>query len=74
MNVVTIVYFSGYGHTAKQAEAVAEGIRSADCIAEVYRLTDQGDLPDGYTLEDIGQAGAIIYRSPTYMGRPAWKF
>ena len=61
MNVVTIVYFSGYGQTVKQAEAVAEGIRSADCIAEVYRLTDKGDLPDGYTLEDIGQAGAIIY-------------
>ena len=74
MNVVTIVYFSGYGQTVKQAEAVAEGIRSADCISEVYRLTDQGDLPDGYTLEDIGQAGAIIYRSPTYMGRPAWQF
>ena len=35
MNVVTIVYFSGYGQTVKQAEAVAEGIRSADCIAEV---------------------------------------
>jgi NAD(P)H dehydrogenase (quinone) len=74
MSVVTIVYYSGYGHTAKQAEAVAEGIRSASAIAKVYRLTDQGDLPEGMTLEDIGQTDAIIYGSPTYMGGPAWQF
>jgi NAD(P)H dehydrogenase (quinone) len=74
MSVVAIVYFSGYGHTAKQAEAVAEGIRSAGSTAKVYRLTDHGDLPDGITLEDVGQANAIIYGSPTYMGGPAWQF
>jgi NAD(P)H dehydrogenase (quinone) len=74
MSVVTIVYYSGYGHTAKQAEAVAEGIRSASATAKVYRLTDQGDLPEGMTLEDIGQTDAIIYGSPTYMGGPAWQF
>jgi NAD(P)H dehydrogenase (quinone) len=33
MSVVTIVYYSGYEHTAKQAEAVAEGIRSASATA-----------------------------------------
>jgi len=69
MSVVAIVYFSGYGHTAKQAEAVADGVRSAGATA-VYRLTDQGDLPDATTLEDVGQANAIIYGSPTYMGGP----
>jgi multimeric flavodoxin WrbA len=37
-------------------------------------LTDQGDLPDATTLEDVGQANAIIYGSPTYMGGPAWQF
>ena len=67
---VAIVYFSGYGHTAKQAEAVADGVRSAGATARVYRLTDQGDLPDATTLEDVGQANAIIYGSPTYMGGP----
>jgi NAD(P)H dehydrogenase (quinone) len=74
MSAVAIVYFSGYGHTAKQAEAVAEGIRLVDCNPEMYRLTDQGDLPDGITLEDIGKANAIVYGSPTYMGGPAWQF
>lgn len=61
-------------HTARQAEAVAEGIRAAGSTAEVYRLTDDGDLPDGITLEDLGQANAIIYGSPAYMGGPAWQF
>jgi hypothetical protein len=70
MSVVAIAYFSGYGHTAKQAEAVADGVRSAGATARVYRLTDQGDLPDVTTLEDVGQANAIIYGSPTYMGGP----
>ncbi len=74
MSVVAIVYFSGYGHTAKQAEAVADGIRSVGATARVYRLTDQGDLPDATTLDDVGQANAIIYGSPTYMGGPAWQF
>jgi hypothetical protein len=74
MNIVAIVCFSGYGHTAKQAEAVAAGIRSTGSIAEVYRLPDQGDLPEGLTLEDIGQANAIIYGSPIHMGGPAWQF
>src|SRR5258708_24633250 len=74
MSIVSIVYFSGYGHTAKQAEAVAEGIRSTGATAKVYRLTDQGDLPEGATMEDVGQANAIIYGSPTYMGGPAWQF
>jgi NAD(P)H dehydrogenase (quinone) len=74
MSVATIVYYSGYGHTAKQAEAVAKGIRSASATAKVHRLTDQGDLPDGMTLEDIGQTDAIIYGSLTYMGGPAWEF
>jgi NAD(P)H dehydrogenase (quinone) len=73
MSVVAIVYFSGFGHTAKHADAVAEGVRSAGATVKVYRLTDQGDLPDGITLQDIGRANAIVYGSPTYIG-PAWQF
>lgn len=74
MSVVAIVYFSGYGHTARQAEAVADGVRSAGSTADVYRLTEQGDLPDGTAMEDVGRADAIVYGSPTYMGGPAWQF
>ena len=35
MSVVTIAYFSGYGHTARQAEAVAEGVRLAGSTAKL---------------------------------------
>ena len=74
MAKVAIVYFSGYGHTAKQAEAVHEGVESvADAVASVYRIDEAGDLPLG-AVEELGQADAIIYGSPTYMGGPAWQF
>lgn len=71
---VAIVYFSGYGHTAKQAEAVRRGVEAvADAAVIMHRIDDAGDLPAD-TLEKIGAADAIIYGSPTYMGGPAWQF
>lgn len=74
MKTVAIVFFSGYGHTAKQAEAVREGAAAAaDTRVEVYQLDANGDLPQG-AMDAIGRADAIIYGSPTYMGGPAWQF
>lgn len=74
MKTVAIVFFSGYGHTAKQAEAVREGAAAAaDTRVEVYQLDANGDLPQG-AMDAIGKADAIIYGSPTYMGGPAWQF
>ena len=74
MAKVAIVYFSGYGHTAKQAEAVCEGAESVgDAAVTVYRIDEAGDLPLG-AWEKLGEADAIIYGSPTYMGGPAWQF
>jgi NAD(P)H dehydrogenase (quinone) len=74
MSSVAIVYFSGYGHTAKQAEAVRDGAASvASAKVKSYRISETGDLPEG-TFEEIGAVHAIIYGSPTYMGGPAWQF
>ena len=74
MSKIAIVYFSGYGHTARQAEAVRAGAQSvANALANVYRINDTGDLPGG-VLEELGLADAFIYGSPTYMGGPAWQF
>jgi NAD(P)H dehydrogenase (quinone) len=71
---IAIVYFSGYGHTARQAEAVRAGAQSvANARVNVYRINDTGDLPGG-VLEELGLADAFIYGSPTYMGGPAWQF
>jgi NAD(P)H dehydrogenase (quinone) len=45
---IAIVYFSGYGHTAKQAEAVRAGAQSvSNALVGVYRINEIGDLPGG---------------------------
>jgi NAD(P)H dehydrogenase (quinone) len=60
---VAIVYFSGYGHTAKQAEAVRKNAASVeDAKVKIYRISETGDLPEG-AFEEIGAAHAIIYGS-----------
>ena len=71
---IAIVYFSGYGHTAKQAEAVHKGAASVHgAHATLYRIDEHGDLPAD-AWDAINAADAIIYGSPTYMGGPAWQF
>src|ERR1700723_1450758 len=71
---IAIVYFSGYGHTARQAEAVRIGAQSTpDALVSVFRINEAGDLPSG-ALEELSSADAFIYGSPTYMGGPAWQF
>lgn len=80
--LVTIIYDSGYGHTKKQAEAVAEGIhRVVGAEARLIAVADE-DIP----WETLAASGAIIFGSPTYNGtisarlkqfmedstRPAW--
>lgn len=73
MSKVAVVYFSGYGHTKKQAEAVAEGARKAGAEVVELRIDAEGELPDG-GFDTIASADAVIYGSPTYMGGPAWQF
>jgi len=68
MAAVVVIYHSGYGHTSKQAEAVAAGAK-ADLIA----IDANGDI----TEEDwakLDAAKAIIMGSPTYMGSVSWQF
>ncbi|KLD78145.1 flavodoxin family protein [Xanthomonas hyacinthi] len=72
MSKIAIVYFSGYGHTVKQAEAVHAGAASVG-EATLYRIDEDGNLPDA-AWEALGHADAIVYGSPTYMGGPAWQF
>ncbi|MDE2336112.1 MAG: flavodoxin family protein [Alphaproteobacteria bacterium] len=72
MTNVAIVYFSGYGHTAKQAEAVRAGA-AKKAAATLYAIDKEGNLPES-AMEAISKADAVIYGSPTYMGGPAWQF
>ncbi len=73
MAKVSIVFFSGFGHTAKQAQAVREGAAGAGADVAFLQIDQNGDLPaDAY--ETLSASDAIIYGSPTYMGGPAWQF
>lgn len=70
MAKIEIVYFSGFGHTTKQAEAIAQG---AGRDARLWQVPQDGIMPqDAWTALDA--ADAIIFGSPTYMGGPAWQF
>ena len=74
MTQVAVVYFSGYGHTAKQASAVQEGAAMAPgATVTMLPISPEGDLPDG-AWETLEGADAIIMGSPTYMGSVAWQF
>lgn len=74
MTKIAIVYFSGYGHTAKQAEAVLRGAANVEGVeVTAFRIDQDGNLPDGW-VDVLASQDAIIYGSPTYMGGPAWQF
>ena len=46
MAKIAIVYHSGYGHTAKQAEAVAAGVNGvAGASAQLVALNDIATVP-----------------------------
>jgi NAD(P)H dehydrogenase (quinone) len=68
MASVVVVYHSGYGHTAKQAEAVAKGA-NADLIA----INENGEITDADWAK-LEVAKAIVMGSPTYMGTVSWQF
>jgi multimeric flavodoxin WrbA len=65
---IVIVYHSGYGHTQKIAEAVAEG-----SLGKLLPIDADGNLPEG-GWEKLEAADAIIFGSPTYMGNVSWQF
>ena len=74
MTNIAIVYYSGYGHTAKQAEDVQKGAGSvAGATAKLYAIDKEGNLPEADWAE-LAKADAMIFGSPTYMGGPAWQF
>lgn len=65
---IVIVYHSGYGHTAKVAEAVAEGSGGA-----LLAIDAEGNLPEG-GWDRIAAADTVVFGSPTYMGSVSWQF
>lgn len=68
MAKVAVVFHSGYGHTVKQAEAVAKGAQGV-----LVTIDAEGNLTDAQ-WEILNAADAIIFGSPTYMGTVSWQF
>ena len=68
---ICIVYHSGFGHTAKQAAAVADGARGVSG-AEVSEIPVE-DLSEETSpaWEKLDAADAIVFGCPTYMGSPS---
>jgi NAD(P)H dehydrogenase (quinone) len=76
---VTIVYFSGSGHTTKLAEAVAKGARAVTGVDVQLRALQGDDIQGGRfkneaLLAQLDASDALIFGSPTYMGGPAAQF
>jgi NAD(P)H dehydrogenase (quinone) len=65
---IVVVYHSGYGHTQRMAQAVAEGAG-----AELLAIDAEGNLPEG-GWDTLAAADAIVFGSPTYMGSVSWQF
>ena len=63
-----VVYFSGYGHTKRVAEYVADGAK-----AELIAISKEGDVTEA-DFDKLAKADAIILGAPTYMGGAPWQF
>jgi NAD(P)H dehydrogenase (quinone) len=61
MTKILVIYHSLTGNTAKMAEGVAQGARSAGADVVVKKATDTN-------LDDLLRADGIIIGSPTYYG------
>ncbi|MBT3068519.1 flavodoxin family protein [Rhodoferax sp. U11-2br] len=68
--LVSIIYDSGYGHTAKQAQAVAEGVCSVPGAEAKLIAVADGAIP----WETLETSDAIIFGSPTYNGTISARF
>ena len=68
--IVTVVYHSGYGHTAKVAEAVAAGAKIDGVTVNLLKADALTDA-DWTTLD---HSDAIIFGAPTYMGGVSAQF
>jgi NAD(P)H dehydrogenase (quinone) len=77
MSLITIAYHSGYGHTKKVAEHVANGANSVEGVTAVLLdVTKVDESADGYPTgwDLLAASNGIIFGTPTYMGGPSGPF
>lgn len=71
--LISIVFFSGSGHTTEMAHAVAKGVSADDKVSVIeHQITDAdfngGRWQNDEILKQLDASDAIIFGSPTYMG------
>jgi NAD(P)H dehydrogenase (quinone) len=67
---IAIVYHSGYGHTARQAEAVKTGVSLVDgAVAQLLSVEEAQAC-----WSDLAKADGIIFGAPTYTGSASAAF
>ncbi|MDX2082101.1 MAG: flavodoxin family protein [Terrimicrobiaceae bacterium] len=79
MKKLTVVYFTGTGHTKLLAEAVAAGAGEIEGIAVSTRPILGSHITEGRyenpeLFEELAASDAIVFGSPTYMGTVAAQF
>lgn len=67
---IAIVYHSGYGHTARQAGAVASGVETVRNVTPLLLSVEEAER----RWDDLQDAAAIIFGAPTYMGAASARF
>jgi multimeric flavodoxin WrbA len=68
MSKIVVVYHSGYGHTERVADFVAQGAKAQKVVINADGNVDEA----GWSA--LNGADAIIFGSPTYMGMVSWQF
>jgi NAD(P)H dehydrogenase (quinone) len=79
MPTISVIYFSGSGHTTKLAEAVHKGAAAVAGVTSHLIAISGKDIIEGRYKNDavfaqLDASDAIIFGSPTYMGGPAAQF
>jgi multimeric flavodoxin WrbA len=67
---VAVVFHSGYGHTARLAEAVAAGAAGVPGVESQLVSVERVDS----AWAALERADAIVFGTPTYMGGPSAQF
>ena len=78
MTALSVLYFSGSGHTAKMAEAAAAGAAAGGAKVHLVQIhgsgIHEGRYANNAVMAQFDESDAIIFGSPTYMGGPAAQF
>lgn len=68
MSKISVVYYSGYGHTRVIAENFAQEID-----AQLIEVDQQGEIQE-QDWAHLEASDAIVFGVPTYMGSMPWQF